>query len=46
MVAPLYVPYTLFNLAGEVWAHMFIGVGLEVVLLTFIMFHAWRWRRA
>lgn len=42
-VAAVYIPYTLFNLAGEAWIHMFFGAAVEVVLLLLIIFYAWTW---
>ena len=43
IVAVLYIPYTLFNLAGEFWMHMVYGAVLEVVLLSLIIGYAWKW---
>lgn len=45
LVATVYVPYTLFNLAGEVWMHMVFGAFVEVVLLSLIIRYAWKWPR-
>jgi len=45
MVAMLYIPYTLFNLAGEAWTHMMLGAAAEVVLLCLIIRYAWKWPR-
>ena len=45
MVATVYVPYTLFNLAGEAWMHMFFGAAVEVALLLLIIRYAWKWPR-
>ncbi|QOI98397.1 MAG: hypothetical protein HRU69_13240 [Flammeovirgaceae bacterium] len=42
-IAVLYIPYSLFNLAGEVWAHMVFGAVAETVLLGFIIRYAWKW---
>lgn len=44
-VAALYIPYMLFNLAGEVWMHMVLGAVVEVVLLCLIIRYAWKWPR-
>jgi hypothetical protein len=44
-VATMYIPYTLFNLAGEAWIHMVFGAFVEVVLLCFIIRYAWKWPR-
>lgn len=41
IVAAVYIPYTLFNLAGEAWIHMFFGAAVEVVLLLLIICYAW-----
>lgn len=43
MVAAIYIPYTLFNLAGEAWIHMFFGASVEVILLLLIIYNAWKW---
>lgn len=43
VVAVVYIPYTLFNLAGEVWIHMVFGAVVEVILLFFIICYAWKW---
>lgn len=45
IVALLYIPYTLFNLAGEAWIHMYIGAAVEVILLCLIIRYAWQWPR-
>ncbi|NJO44120.1 MAG: hypothetical protein HC769_18605 [Cyanobacteria bacterium CRU_2_1] len=44
IVAAVYIPYTLFNLAGEAWMHMVFGAVVEVVLLLLIIRYAWKWR--
>lgn len=43
IVAAIYIPYTLFNLAGEAWMHMVFGAVAEVVLLLLIIRSAWKW---
>jgi len=43
IVATVYIPYTLFNLAGEAWVHMVFGAIVEVVLLCLIIRYAWKW---
>ncbi len=43
IVAAVYIPFTLFNLAGEAWMHMVFGAAVEVVLLLLIIRYAWRW---
>jgi len=45
IVAMVYIPYTLINLAGEAWMHMVFGAVLEVVLLGLIIRYAWKWPR-
>jgi hypothetical protein len=45
IVAAVFIPFTLFNLAGEAWMHMVFGVVVEVVLLCLIMRYAWKWPR-
>jgi Family of unknown function (DUF6326) len=45
IVAAVYIPYTLFNLAGEAWMHMVFGAVVEVVLLLLIIRYAWKWFR-
>ena len=44
-IAAVFIPYTLFNLAGVAWAHMWIGAIVEVVLLCLIIRYAWKWPR-
>ncbi|GIW34957.1 DUF6326 family protein [Meiothermus sp.] len=43
IVAAVYIPYMLFNLAGEAWVHMYFAAAVEVVLLLLIMRYAWKW---
>lgn len=45
IVATVYIPYTLFNLAGETWMHMVFGAVVEAVLLCLIIRYAWKWPR-
>lgn len=45
MIAAVYIPYSLFNLAGEAWMHMVFGAVVEVVLLCLIIHYAWKWPR-
>ncbi len=45
IIAAVYIPYTLFNLAGEAWMHMLFGAVAEVVLLCLIIRYAWKWPR-
>jgi hypothetical protein len=48
VVASLYIPVTVFNAAGEPWSWAsFYGlsIGIEVLLLAFILHAAWTWPR-
>jgi len=48
VVATLYIPVTVFNAAGESWSYaVFYGlsIGLELLLLAFILRCAWTWPR-
>ena len=45
IIATIYIPYTLVNLAGEAWVHMMIGAGVEVSLLLLVIYYAWTWPR-
>lgn len=45
VVAIVFIPYMLFNLAGEAWAHMYFAAVLEVALLGLIIRYAWKWPR-
>lgn len=45
VVAIIYIPYTLFNLAGEAWVHMVFGALVEVAILLLIIRYAWKWPR-
>lgn len=46
VVAILYIPYSLFNLAGaESWTHYYFGATVEVVLLALVLWYAWKWPR-
>ena len=46
VVAVLYIPYSAFNLVGEQWLVYYgLGLGLELVLLGFIIRAAWAWPR-
>jgi hypothetical protein len=42
IVAAVYIPYMLFNLAGEAWIHMVFGAVVEVVLLLPVILYAWK----
>lgn len=43
IVATIYIPYMLFNLSGEAWAHMYFAAAVEVALLCLIIRYAWKW---
>ena len=43
IIAAVYIPYTLFNLAGAAWMHMVFGAVVEVVLLLLVIWYAWKW---
>jgi hypothetical protein len=48
VVASLYIPYSVVNAVGESWAWAsFYGlsIGIEVLLLAFILRTAWKWPR-
>src|SRR4051794_12665620 len=48
VVASLYMPYSVVNAAGESWDWAFfygLSIGLEVLLLAFILRSAWTWPR-
>ena len=48
VVASLYIPYSMFNAAGASWDWAFfygLSIGLEVLLLAFILRSAWTWPR-
>ena len=42
IVAVVYIPFVLFNLAGEAWVHMVFGAVVQVVLLLLIIRYAWK----
>lgn len=49
VVASLLIPYSLFNAAGTTWEWLpfyAISIGIELLLLTFILRSAWAWPRA
>ncbi|HTN47524.1 MAG TPA: DUF6326 family protein [Flavipsychrobacter sp.] len=45
IVAAVFIPYMLFNLAGEAWLHMYFAAAIEVALLCLIIRYAWKWPR-
>jgi hypothetical protein len=49
VVATLYLPFSLYNAVGESWTYSYfygLSIGLEVLLLAFILRAAWTWPRA
>ncbi|MEV0612741.1 DUF6326 family protein [Nonomuraea sp. NPDC050404] len=48
VVASLYIPYSAFNAVGESWdwaSFYGLSIGIEVLLLAFILRSAWAWPR-
>jgi hypothetical protein len=46
VVASLYIPLSIFNAVGESWTYFYgLSIGLEVLLLAFILRSAWTWPR-
>ncbi len=48
VVASLLIPYSAFNAAGATWEWAFfygLSIGIEVLLLAFILRSAWAWPR-
>ena len=48
VVASLYIPVTVFNAVGESWdwaSFYGLSIGIEVLLLVFILRSAWTWPR-
>jgi hypothetical protein len=48
VVATLYIPVSIFNAAGEPWTYAYFygfSIGLELLLLAFILRSAWTWPR-
>ena len=48
VVATLYLPVTIYNAAGESWTYSYfygLSIGLEVLLLAFVLRAAWTWPR-
>ena len=44
--ASLYIPVSIFNAVGESWTYFYgLCIGLEVLLLAFILRSAWTWPR-
>lgn len=46
VVATLNIPYAMFNAVGESWVYFYgLSIGLEVLILAFILRSAWTWPR-
>jgi hypothetical protein len=48
VVATLYIPVSIYNAAGESRSYLYfygLSIGLEVLLLAFILRSAWTWPR-
>ena len=48
VVAALYIPVTIYNAAGESWTYAYfygLSIGLEVLILAYILRSAWTWPR-
>jgi Family of unknown function (DUF6326) len=48
VVAALYIPVSVYNAAGESWTYSYfygLSIGLEVLILAFILRSAWTWPR-
>ncbi|SCG76816.1 DUF6326 family protein [Micromonospora coxensis] len=48
VVATLYVPVSVYNAQGEPWTYFYfygLSIGLELLLLAFILRAAWTWPR-
>lgn len=45
IISTIYIPYTLFNLAGEAWAHMVFAAVAEVAILLLIILYSQKWPR-
>ena len=48
VVAALYIPVSVYNAVGESWTYFYfygLSIGLEVLLLAFILRSAWTWPR-
>jgi hypothetical protein len=46
IVAALYIPVTVFNVAGGFWLYFYgLGVVLELIVLALIVRYAWTWPR-
>ena len=46
VVASLNIPFAMFNAVGESWTYFYgLSIGLELLLLAFILRSAWTWPR-
>jgi hypothetical protein len=48
VVATLFIPVSMYNAAGESWTYSYfygLSIGLEVLLMAFILRSAWTWPR-
>jgi hypothetical protein len=46
VVASVYIPVSVFNAVDESWTYFYgLSIGLEVLLLAFILHSAWTWPR-
>jgi hypothetical protein len=46
VVATLYIPVSMYNAEGESWNYFYgLTIGVEVLLLAFILRNAWTWPR-
>jgi hypothetical protein len=46
IVASVQIPYAAFNAVGESWTYFYgLSIGLEVLLLAYILRSAWTWPR-
>lgn len=48
VVATLYIPVSIYNAEGESWSYSYfygLSIGLEVLILGFILRSAWTWPR-
>lgn len=43
LIAAINIPLILYNLVGDAWTHMIIGASIQVCLLCFIIYSAWKW---
>ena len=49
VVASLYIPVSVFNAVGESWSWSYfygLSIGIEVLILAFILRYAWKFRPA